>query len=38
MTFIVHGEPTAMEALGARIDRELGWTHKMPQYRETVQF
>ncbi|HWT46392.1 MAG TPA: MBL fold metallo-hydrolase [Vicinamibacterales bacterium] len=38
-TFIVHGEyPGAMEALGARIDRELGWTHMMPEHGQTVQF
>lgn len=37
-TFIVHGEPSSMEALGSRIDRELGWSHTMPEYRETVQF
>jgi metallo-beta-lactamase family protein len=37
-TFIVHGEPTAMAALGARIERELGWTYLMPEYRQTVQF
>ncbi len=35
-TFIVHGEVTAMQALSARIDRELGWTHRMPEHRETV--
>ena len=37
-TFIVHGEPTAMEALGARIERELGWTFTMPEHRQSVQF
>jgi len=36
-TFIVHGEVTAMQALSQKIDAELGWTHTMPQYRETVQ-
>ena len=36
-TFIVHGEVTAMEALSQTIDRELGWTHRMPQHRETVE-
>jgi metallo-beta-lactamase family protein len=35
-TFIVHGEVTAMQTLSARIDRELGWTHRMPEHRETV--
>ena len=37
-TFIVHGEPTAQDALGARIQAELGWSHKAPEHRETVQF
>lgn len=29
-TFIVHGEPTASEALRVRIDRELGWEASVP--------
>jgi metallo-beta-lactamase family protein len=37
-TFIVHGEPAAQDALGTRIERELGWPHKAPEHRETVQF
>jgi metallo-beta-lactamase family protein len=37
-TFIVHGEPQAQDALGARIQAELGWPHKAPEHRETVQF
>ena len=37
-TFIVHGEPAAIDALGARIGRELGWTCTMPEHRQTVQF
>ena len=37
-TFIVHGEPVAQDALGARIQAELGWAHKAPEHRETVQF
>jgi metallo-beta-lactamase family protein len=37
-TFIVHGEPAAQDALGARIQAELGWLHKAPEHRETVQF
>jgi metallo-beta-lactamase family protein len=37
-TFIVHGEPTAQDALGARIQAELGWAHKAPEHKETVQF
>ena len=38
-TFIVHGEfPGPMQALGTRIDRELGWKYMMPEDRQTVQF
>ena len=36
LTFIVHGEPVAMEALGASIGSTLGWTTKMPEHQETV--
>ena len=36
-TFIVHGEPPAQEALGGRIQNELGWPHLAPDYRQTVQ-
>ena len=36
-TFIVHGEPTAQDTLGARIQAELGWKWKAPEHRETVQ-
>jgi metallo-beta-lactamase family protein len=35
-TFIVHGEPAAMEALSATVHTRLGWTTKMPEHRETV--
>ena len=37
-TFIVHGEPASMDALSSRIATELGWTTRMPEYRETIQF
>jgi metallo-beta-lactamase family protein len=37
-TFVVHGEPTAQDTLGRRIQAELGWVWKAPEYRETVQF
>jgi metallo-beta-lactamase family protein len=37
-TFIVHGELTSMQALRARIERELGWTCMLPEHRQTVQF
>jgi metallo-beta-lactamase family protein len=36
MTFIVHGEPDAMEALSATIKGQLGWTTRMPEHRETI--
>jgi metallo-beta-lactamase family protein len=36
MTFIVHGEPVAMEGLSGLIRTKLGWTVKMPEYREVV--
>jgi metallo-beta-lactamase family protein len=36
LTFIVHGEPVAMEALSAAIHDRLGWITKMPEHRETV--
>jgi metallo-beta-lactamase family protein len=36
LTFLVHGEPPAMEALGAAIHDRLGWITKMPEHRETV--
>jgi metallo-beta-lactamase family protein len=35
-TFIVHGEPPAMEALSGSIQTKLGWTTKMPQQAESV--
>jgi metallo-beta-lactamase family protein len=35
-TFIVHGEPVAMEALQASIADRLGWTAVMPRHGETV--
>ena len=37
-TFIVHGEPAAQDALGARIQSELGWSHKAPEHKETIEF
>lgn len=35
--FLVHGEPAASAALGARISRELGWRSRVPAHRETVE-
>ena len=37
LTFIVHGEPAAMDALSATIHNKLGWTTKMPAHGETVE-
>jgi metallo-beta-lactamase family protein len=34
LTCLVHGEPGPMDALKARIERELGWTVKTPQHQE----
>jgi metallo-beta-lactamase family protein len=36
-TFIVHGEPSAQDALGARIQAELGWAYKAPEHQETIK-
>jgi metallo-beta-lactamase family protein len=36
LTFIVHGEPVAMEALGSSIHDRLGWSTKMPAHGEKV--
>jgi metallo-beta-lactamase family protein len=36
-TFIVHGEPASQDALGARIQAELGWPHKAPEHHESVE-
>ena len=36
-TFIVHGEPDAQDALGARIKAELGWTCHAPEYGERAE-
>lgn len=36
-TFIVHGEPTASQALQQKIETELGWDCVLPNYLETVE-
>lgn len=36
-TFLVHGEPVAMEALNATIATELGWRVDMPQWKERIE-
>jgi metallo-beta-lactamase family protein len=35
---LVHGEPGPMDALKARIERELGWTTLTPAHHETIDF
>ena len=35
-TFLVHGEPSAMDALQQKIAKELGWKTHMPQWQERV--
>ena len=37
MTFLVHGEPSAMEALQAKIAAELRWETRIPNHRETIE-
>ena len=37
VTFLVHGEPGPMDALKARIQRELGWNVRTPAHQETVE-
>jgi metallo-beta-lactamase family protein len=36
MTFLVHGEPEAMDALEATIDQRLGWRTMKPEHKQTV--
>ncbi len=35
-TFITHGEPVAADAMRQRIERELGWFCRVPEYLESV--
>ena len=37
LTCLVHGEPVPMDALKARIERELKWTVKTPAHQETIE-
>lgn len=37
MTFVVHGEPAASDALRLRIEEKLGWPCTVPEHRETVE-
>jgi len=36
-TFVVHGEPSASDALRHRIEEELGWPCTVPEYREEAE-
>jgi metallo-beta-lactamase family protein len=36
MTFVTHGEPAASDALRHRIEEELGWSCRVPEYREEI--
>ncbi|WP_142036173.1 MBL fold metallo-hydrolase RNA specificity domain-containing protein [Arthrobacter sp. SLBN-100] len=36
MTYITHGEPEASDALRLRINHELGWPARVPEYLESV--
>jgi metallo-beta-lactamase family protein len=36
-TYLVHGEPVALQALAARIGTEKGWPVHVAQYRERVE-
>jgi metallo-beta-lactamase family protein len=36
-TFVVHGEPDAADALRRRIQNELGWNCRVPEYLEQVE-
>ena len=37
LTCLVHGEPVPMDALKARIERELGWTVRTPAHHEKIE-
>jgi metallo-beta-lactamase family protein len=37
-TYLVHGEPDAQAALKARIEAELGWRVRVPEYLERVEW
>jgi metallo-beta-lactamase family protein len=36
VTYLVHGEPPAQDALKARIEKDLGWTVEIPSHGQTV--
>jgi metallo-beta-lactamase family protein len=35
--FITHGEPGASDALRQHIERQLGWSTLLPEYRQSVE-
>jgi metallo-beta-lactamase family protein len=37
MTYLVHGEPVALDALAARIKRDLSWPVHIAAYRERIE-
>jgi metallo-beta-lactamase family protein len=37
MTYLVHGEPIALEALSGRIQKELAWPTRIAKYLEKVE-
>jgi metallo-beta-lactamase family protein len=37
LSFAVHGEPTASAAIASRIERELGWSVRVPAYLERFE-
>jgi metallo-beta-lactamase family protein len=37
MTFVVHGEPAASDALRHRIEEELGWRCMVPDHAQKVE-
>ena len=37
MTYLVHGEPVALEALRARVTEEKQWPAHIAKYQETVE-
>jgi metallo-beta-lactamase family protein len=36
-TFVTHGEPPAADALRHRIEEELGWSCRVPDYRDRFE-
>jgi metallo-beta-lactamase family protein len=35
-TYVVHGEPSAQDALKTRIEHELAWNVQVPSHGDTV--